>query len=100
MSVLELIITDRTREDFEDIITYTAKQWGHDQADEYASRINAALMNLWHFPKLGRIRFDIASDVRSIPVGQHVIYYHPTEDAIIIRRIVHGRRDVHVDLDE
>ncbi|MGI8405983.1 MAG: type II toxin-antitoxin system RelE/ParE family toxin [Thermomicrobiales bacterium] len=49
---------------------------------------------------MGRIRFDIASDVRSIPVGQHVIYYHPTEDAIIIRRIVHGRRDVHVDLDE
>ncbi len=100
MSARELFLTNRAKEDFEDIIAYTTEQWGHIQANAYVTRINAALMNLCHFPELGRIRDDLSPSVRSVPIGQHTIYYHPTEDTVVIRRIVHGRRDVHIDLIE
>lgn len=100
MSAHELFLTERAREDFEDIIAYTTKQWRHDQANEYAARIDAALINLCRFPELGRNRNDLSPGVRSIPMGQHIIYYHPTRDTIVIRRIVHSRRDIHIDLHE
>jgi len=44
-------------------------------------------------PSAGRLRDDIASDVRSFPVKTYIIYYRTSEDGILVSRVLHGKRD-------
>ena len=43
------------------------------------------------FPKAGRLRPELGSDVRSFPVERHVIYYREEKAPIVIARVLHGR---------
>ena len=48
-------------------------------------------------PLIGQHREDLADlvkDIRSLPVGNFVIYYQPIRDGVRIGRVVHGARDV------
>jgi len=33
-------------------------------------------------------------DLRSLPVGNYLIFYMPVEDGIVVVRVLHGMRDV------
>jgi toxin ParE1/3/4 len=43
---------------------------------------------------LGRLRPDIAEEVRSFPHRQHVVFYMPWKGEIAILRVLHGAQDV------
>ena len=44
-------------------------------------------------PKAGRLRDDIAAELRSFPVQGHIIYYRPERARILVARVLHGNRD-------
>lgn len=45
-------------------------------------------------PESGRKRPDLAPDLRSLPVGNQVIFYRPIPDGIQVIRVLHGARDI------
>jgi toxin ParE1/3/4 len=45
-------------------------------------------------PLMGRLRPELAEDIRSWAVGDYVIFYRPTADGIVIARVLHGSRDL------
>ena len=49
---------------------------------------------LAQMPEMGRTRFELAPNLRSLPVGNHVIFYRPAPDGIQIIRVLHGARDI------
>jgi toxin ParE1/3/4 len=79
--------------DLTSISQYAAATWGEEQADRSVQRIVDALAHLVQFPELGRTREDIEPGLRGHPVGQHIVYYSVTDDELIVRRVVHRRRD-------
>jgi toxin ParE1/3/4 len=49
---------------------------------------------LGHFPEMGRLRPEIAPNLRSTLVWPYVIFYRVESDNVQIIRILHGRRDL------
>lgn len=45
-------------------------------------------------PKIGRLREELAQNLRSFSVGNYVIFYRPVERGIEIIRILHSARDI------
>jgi len=45
-------------------------------------------------PRLGRSREELSGDLRSLPVGNYVIFYRPHADGVIVIRVLHGARDL------
>jgi hypothetical protein len=43
---------------------------------------------------MGRVRDELAADLRSFPFGRYVIFYEPIEDGIDVVRVLHGARDI------
>jgi len=88
-----VFLTPEAQDDFEAIRLYTRQEWGDQQEAIYKAAILQALTTLGENPALGRLRRDLADDLRAYLVRQHVIYYRATDDAVIIVRILHGRMD-------
>jgi toxin ParE1/3/4 len=44
--------------------------------------------------EMGRLRPELASNLRSFTVGNYVIFYRPTQDGIEVARMLHGARDI------
>ena len=63
-------------------------------ADAWLDRIDAKLDLLARNPSMGRARPELAAGLRSVTVGNYVIYYLAVEDGIDVVRILHGTRDV------
>jgi toxin ParE1/3/4 len=59
-------------------------------------RIDEKFNQLCELPFIGRERPSLAPGIRSVVVGTHVIFYlvNPDSDAIIIVRVIDGRRDI------
>ena len=91
---LELTLTPTARNDLFEIA---------DSLSEYSERVAVRLTNqlerriqlLCTIPKLGRLREDLLTGMRSVVVDKCVIYYIPTESEIQIIRVLHGARNVH-----
>jgi toxin ParE1/3/4 len=45
-------------------------------------------------PLLGRLRPELAPNLRNFPVGNHVIFYRPIDNGIEVARVLHGARDI------
>ncbi|MEH2142399.1 type II toxin-antitoxin system RelE/ParE family toxin [Nostoc sp.] len=46
------------------------------------------------FPKMGRLRDELAPFLRSFPVKNYLIFYCPIDEGIEIVRILHGSQDI------
>jgi toxin ParE1/3/4 len=66
-------------------------------ADALLDRIEAAFDMLAERPLAGRARDDLASNLRSFPVGSYIIFYIPVSDGIEVVRVISGRRDIGAD---
>jgi toxin ParE1/3/4 len=68
-------------------------------ADDLLDRILDTARLIATQPLMGRARFDLALELRSFPVGEYLIFYHPRDDGgIVVVRILHGRRNITPDL--
>ncbi|MBA3528471.1 MAG: type II toxin-antitoxin system RelE/ParE family toxin [Propionibacteriaceae bacterium] len=78
---------------------YTLETWGRRQRATYKARILHTLCELAQFPGLGRERTELGEDMRSFPVGQHLIVFRVSDKELIVTRIMHSRMDVEEQLD-
>ena len=66
-------------------------------ADALLDRIEQAFDMLAQNPLAGRARNDLASKLRSFPVGSYIIFYIPAADGVEIVRVMNGRQDIDAD---
>ena len=85
--------TPFARQDYDDLLLESLLTWGEAQMRRYEARIERALRTVARFPGSGRRRDELFPSCRSFPAGQHVVYYRPSANGIIISRILRGRRD-------
>ena len=81
-------------QDIDEIFEYTKAAYGLSQAIQYLTEIEQVITKLLNNPGLGRNRDEIKKGLRSIPKGDHIIFYNQTTDRIRVVRILHGRKDV------
>ena len=88
---LSIRFSKKARQDFIDILRYTAEQFGPLQLDIYRDRIDDALQLIGHNPEIGHRRFDLPQSHRAYLVGAHVIVYRLEDQGIGVVRILHQR---------
>ena len=90
-----IVRTPRAKADALVIGRFLAEQTGsRSVALRFLDKIDAKLKFLAQFPLAGESRPELAPDVRSFPVGNHVIFYRPSGNGIDVLRILHGARDI------
>ena len=65
-----------------------------DSADAFLDKIEERCQALAQFPFIGTNRDELMPDLRSLPVGNYLIFYMPIEDGIVVVRVLHGMRDI------
>ena len=85
--------TDQAEEDLIDIWSYISDD-NTDAADRLLDEIDEICDTLAEAPHAGRLREDLAGELRSLHVGNYVIFYRPRGEGIIVIRILHGARDL------
>jgi toxin ParE1/3/4 len=64
------------------------------EADRWIDRLDEKL-TLWATqPLLGRLRNELATDLRSMPFGRYVVFYLPLQNGIDVVRVLHSSRDI------
>ena len=63
-------------------------------AETLVARLEAATHSLGRFPFKGRARPDLNATVRSLPVGNYIIFYQVQPHAVRILHIMHAARDI------
>jgi len=79
--------------DLDEIWLYIAHD-NPDSADALLAKIEERCQSLAQFPFIGTDRDELMPDLRSLPVGNYLIFYMPIEDGIVVVRVLHGMRDV------
>jgi toxin ParE1/3/4 len=79
--------------DLDEIWLYIAQD-NPDSADALLDKIEERCQALAQFPFIGTDRDELMPDLRSLPVGNYLIFYMPIEDGIVVVRVLHGMRDV------
>ncbi|MGA9543600.1 MAG: type II toxin-antitoxin system RelE/ParE family toxin [Candidatus Sulfotelmatobacter sp.] len=88
-----VVIRPRAFVDLADIWAFIAKD-SVKHADRFAALIDSQFGSLARRPHMGRSRPELATDLRSFPVGRYVIFYVPTPKGVEIVRVLHGARDI------
>jgi toxin ParE1/3/4 len=86
-------LTEQARQDLDDIWLYIAED-DPATADHFLDSLYEKFVLLAEQPLLGRLRPELAPNLRSFPVGNYVIFYRPTQDGIEVARVLHGARDI------
>ena len=86
-------ISPLAQTDLDEIWDYVANDnW--PAADRLLATFHEKFLLLSRHPLLGQVREELRADVRSLSVGQYVIYYRARENRVHIARALHGSRDV------
>ena len=88
-----LIGAPAARADLDEIWFYIAQD-NPSAADKVVVSIVSRFPKLAAMPQMGRRREDISADLRSFPVGRHVIFYRLFENGVEVARVLHGARDL------
>jgi toxin ParE1/3/4 len=85
--------TVRAEQDLDEIWFYIALD-NVAAADNLLDDVDSSCQLLAMQPKAGRLRPELAPELRSFPVGRHVVFYRPQDDGIEVVRVLHGARDI------
>ena len=85
-------LSSRAERDLDEVWLYVAEDASPITADRLIDEIVDQFDRLTEQPRLGRLRPEFGSGVRSISVEHHVIYYRH-DGEVQIARVLHGRRD-------
>lgn len=87
------VFTLLAQADFQDIHDYIAEK-DFDSALDLVTQLQLACDNLATMPELGRKRDELAPDLRSLPVGRHIVFYRIVGEGVEILRVLHGAQDI------
>ena len=95
------VLSREAGRDLEEIETYTAQNWGDDQAEQYLREIFDAFDALTQNPSLGRRRDDVPAPYLVHAVGSHLIVYRLgiDLDRIEVLNLLHPAMNVRARLD-
>ena len=79
--------------DLDEIWLYIARD-SIENADKFLEKIEERCLSLAEFPSMGVSREELMPSLRSLPVGNHIIFYMPAENGIVIVRVLQGMRDI------
>ncbi len=85
-------LSDLAEQDLLDAWLYVAAEASLETADRLIEAIVERFDLVAAYPRLGRLRPEFGSGVRSLAVESHVIYCR-VENELLIARVLHGRRD-------
>lgn len=89
----QVIVSDKADEDLIGIYRFLENRSPSAAANFFQS-VDRRLSNLSAFPFIGRDRPDLGPGVRSLIVGNYLIFYKVEHDHIAIIRVIDGRRDI------
>lgn len=79
--------------DLIDIYLYGVAQFGAVRAVRYLDSINAKAEMAASHPDFGADYGFVTSGLRRYDVMSHAIYFRPTQDGILVLRVLHARMD-------
>jgi toxin ParE1/3/4 len=79
--------------DLSNIFRYIAAD-NFPAAERWRDKLIDLFIELGRNPYLGERRSLLAMDLRSISVGNYVVYFRPRTGYVQIARIIHGARDI------
>jgi toxin ParE1/3/4 len=82
----------RARQDLREIARYIGRR-NPVRAISYVKEIERRCHKLAAYPLTGRLRPELAENLRSTPFGSYVVFYSIHTDDIHIEHILHGARD-------
>jgi toxin ParE1/3/4 len=91
--MLPILVTEQAEADLADILEYLEER-SPAAAERLATAIDQRGQLLAEFPKMGRVREELAPGLRSVAIEQYLLFYRVTESAVEILRILHGARDI------
>ncbi len=90
----EYRLTRQAMEDIDKIWDYIGNQNDNpDVADKLVAWFHNSFKRLANAPGSGLHRDDLSPGMRVFPVGNYLVFYHPSADGIDITGIVHARRN-------
>tara|TARA_B100000678_G_scaffold35938_1_gene26296 strand:+ start:1867 stop:2157 length:291 start_codon:yes stop_codon:yes gene_type:complete len=89
----ELRLSRKAAADLANIADFTIAQFGVEQARSYRDQFNRCFASLLANPMLGRSAEEVGPGLRRIRQQAHVVFYLPSDDAILIVRVLHHRMD-------
>jgi len=90
---MRVLMRPRAEADLDDIWWYIAQD-NPDAADRFLDELEEHCRTLAQFPKMGAPRDELAPGLRSLPVGNYLLFYLPIDDGIEIVRVLPGMRDI------
>ncbi|CAA9530090.1 MAG: hypothetical protein AVDCRST_MAG73-822 [uncultured Thermomicrobiales bacterium] len=88
-----LILLPEAGRDVQAALHFTRERWGARQRSKYRSLLYDAMRGLIAYPELGPARDDLFPGCRSLPTGQHTVYYRITDAEIVVVRVLHRHQD-------
>jgi toxin ParE1/3/4 len=86
-------LAKKARRDLIEIKQYTVERWGKEQARKYIGQIRDCADDLANHRCHGKLREDIAPDLKSYHVGRHVIFYVESKTGIDVARVLYDSMD-------
>ena len=80
-------------DDVRSILQFSLQTWGPSQRDAYQSAFHKRLADLAKYPLLGQRRDEIFPGCRTLSIRRYIAYYLVADEAVLIVRILHERRD-------
>lgn len=88
--MLNIKLTERAKKDLRSIVLYTRETFGSKQATRYVEELQAKIELLAKSPKLGTLRPELRSEIRSSPFKSHTIYYYSDGDNLTVVTVLHN----------
>jgi plasmid stabilization system protein ParE len=94
--VIRVVVAEDAANDAERILDYLYNEAGSNIAEAYARRSQSVVDRLSQFPETGVVRPDLGKDARVAIIAPYLMIYdfEPSEDTVVLLRILHGRRDI------
>jgi len=88
-------LSSRARADLDEIWHHIVTEGGSESAaDRIVDLITFRFLLLTEWLRLGRALNELRRGLRSLPVGDYVIFYRVSRAGVVIQRVLHGRRDI------
>ena len=90
--MLRVRLSQRARDDFDEIISYLHDAAGRRIAQRYGQHIRASINRLEELPHIGPPRPELGESMRAVIVAPYVIFYDPDsfEGVVHVFRILHA----------
>jgi toxin ParE1/3/4 len=88
-----LSLTEAAEADLVEIWQFIAED-SVSKADSLLASLDDKAATLARNPEIGRLRPELADELRSFPIGNYILFYTCTPEGILIARVLHGAQDI------